>query len=476
MTNSLLPQVLAFIRLHQLIQPHDRILVGVSGGPDSTALLHLLHRLVHLWSMTLGVAHFDHALRGADSRADAAWVADLAASLNLPFYLGTGEVRRHKQEKKISLQSAARQLRFKFFQEVKQKHQYHTLALGHTADDQVELFFLRLLRGAGPEGIKGMWPHNPTGTIRPLLGSSKAQIISWLDSAAISYRLDTSNLSRTYRRNQVRLDLLPRLLTYNPRLGEAINRYQTLLQEQEDYLHQEASQVFAGLRLNTDQDLLRLPVPTLLALHPALQKRVLRLACAQMGVPLEHLTFQHLETALHLCRQPQSTGQISLPGDWRLVREGDQVVWQVAPPPLPPISEYEIPDLKTGTCSFLDWNFSWHTFPVTGQENITKLKPDTAIMDCQRLCFPLRLRTFQPGDRFQPLGMAGIKKLQDFFVDAKIPRIQRPFIPLLLSRDQIIWVVGHRLSESVKITSQTRLILRMEAYPPQTGPYSATGP
>ena len=137
------------------------------------------------------------------------WVADLADSLNLPCYLGSGDVRRHQQEKKISLQTAARQLRLHFFDEIKQKHHYQTVALGHTADDQVELFFLRLLRGAGPEGMKGMWPFNPTGTIRPLLGTSKTQIVGWLESEGLSYRLDTSNLSRCYRRNQLRLDLLP---------------------------------------------------------------------------------------------------------------------------------------------------------------------------------------------------------------------------------------------------------------------------
>lgn len=476
MTVSLLHQVLAFIRYHELIQPDERILVGVSGGPDSTALLQLLHRLAHLWSITLGVAHFDHALRGADSRADAAWVADLAASLKLPFYLGTAAVRRHQQEQKISLQTAARQLRYKFFQEIKGKYCYQRLALGHTADDQVELFFLRLLRGAGPEGIKGMWPGNPEGTIRPLLGSSKAQIVAWLESENLLYRLDTSNLSRAYRRNQVRLDLLPHLLDYNPRLGEAINRYQTLLQEQEDYLQKEASQVFAGWRVDAHQGWLHLPVAKLLALHPALQKKVLRLACAQVGVPLERLAYQHLEAALHLCRQPQATGEISLPGAWRLVREGNQVVWQTAPPPLLPSAEFEISSPETGRCSFLDWTFTWNTCPATGQEDLITRRTDTALMDLQRLGFPLRLRTFRPGDRFQPLGMTGGKKLQDFFVDAKIPRLHRPFLPILVSRDQIIWVVGHRLSESVKVTPQTRLILRMEASPPEDGPDAGLRP
>jgi tRNA(Ile)-lysidine synthase len=274
----------------------------------------------------------------------------------------------------------------------------------------------------------------------------------------------------------VRLDLLPHLLDYNPRLGKAINRYQTLLQEQEDYLQKEASQVFAGWKVEAHQGWLRLPVAKLLALHPALQKRVLRLACAQAGVPLERLAYQHLEAALHLCRQPRTAGEISLPGAWRLVREGNQVVWQTAPPPLLPWAEFEISSPETGRCSFLDWTFTWDICPASGQEDLITRRTDTALMDLHRLGFPLRLRTLRPGDRFQPLGMTGGKKLQDFFVDAKIPRRHRPFLPLLVSRDQIIWVVGHRLSESVKVTPQTRLILKMEACPPQSGPSVATPP
>jgi tRNA(Ile)-lysidine synthase len=464
LTASLPQQVLAYSRSHELIQPHDRILVGVSGGPDSTALLHLLHRSAHIWPITLGVAHFDHTLRGPASQADAAWVADLAAALKLPCHLGAGDVRRHGQTEKTSLQTAARQLRLNFLQTVKQEHRYHTLALGHTADDQVELFFLRLLRGAGPQGVKGMWPHSPAGIIRPLLGTPKAHLLAWLESAGLSYRLDDSNLSRCYRRNQLRLDLLPRLLGYNPRLGDAVARFQTLLQEQEEYLDQETSKYLSGLMINDNDGLLHLPVARLLDLHPAMQKRVLRLASAQAGVPLERLTYRHLEAALRLCQRLQPTGEISLPGNWWLVREGHQISWQLEPPSLPPWSEYVLPDQETGTCSIRDWTFTWTTNSVTGNENLTTANPCLALMDLQRLQFPLRLRTFQTGDRFQPLGMTGFKKLQDFFVDAKIPRTQRPFIPLLLSRDQIVWVVGHRLAETVKVTPYTRRLLKFEAF------------
>jgi tRNA(Ile)-lysidine synthase len=463
LTASLPQQVLSYIRSHELIHPQDRILVGVSGGPDSTALLHLLHRFAHLWPISVGVAHFDHTLRGAASGADAEWVAALAAQLNLPCYLGKDDVRRYQQEKKISLQTAARQRRFHFFQEVRQRNHYPKLALGHTADDQVELFFLRLFRGTGPEGLKGMWPASGTGIIRPLLGTSKAQIVGWLESEGLSWRLDSSNLSRAYRRNQLRLDLLPRMLAYNPRLGEAITRCQTLLQEQEDYVSQEAAAVLSNLSINPIDGPMCLPVAQLLALQPFLQKRVLRLACAQVGVPLETLTFGHLEAALHLCQQVQPAGQISLPGNWCLVREGQQVFWQSAPPPLPAFPEAILPDQEAGTYTALGWTFTWITMPATGHEQVVTNRPHAALMDYQQLQFPLRLRTFRAGDRFRPLGLTGVKKLQDFFVDAKIPRSQRRIIPLLVSGDQIIWVVGHRLAETVKVTPDTRKLFKLTA-------------
>ena len=158
------------------------------------------------------------------------------------------------------------------------------------------------------------------------------------------------------------------------------------------------------------------------------------------------------------------------------MREGNQVIWQIEPPPLPPGSEYVRLDQEAGAGTFLNWTFTWTTGPATGQEKLTTANPCTALMDHQRLQFPLRLRTFRAGDRFQPLGMTGVKKLQDFFVDAKIPRAQRPFIPLLLSQDQIVWVVGHRLAESVKVTPQTRRLLRLEALPPADDPGSAPPP
>ncbi len=468
MASSLPHQVLAFIRIQNLIQPQDRILVAVSGGPDSTALLHLLHRLAGHWAIALGVAHFDHALRGEASQAEAAWVQDLAASLGLPCHGGSGDVRRYQKDQKVSCQVAARDLRHRFLREVQEKYGYQKIALGHTADDQLELFFLRLLRGTGPEGLKGMRPRE-RGLIRPLLGMSKAALLAWLANEGLPYRQDASNLDRRYRRNQIRLDLIPRLLAYNPRLPEAVARLQALLQEQEDYLAQEAQRAFTAVQLPGEMAGFGLSRPGLLELQPVLQKRVLLLACAAAGVPRQRLTQHHLTALGHLAQRPQTGGAVSLPGAWQVQRTGDQLCWLPASRstvPAPPLAqEVLLAPTAAGTCTFLNWTLTWDTFcrsngPAAGPEDRT-----TVWLDADCLQFPLKLRQWRPGDRLQPMGLRGTKKLQDLFVDAKIPRDQRPFMPILLSRDEIIWVVGLRQAEGAKVTPQTRRILQVRAQP-----------
>ena len=269
--------VLAYARRERLFTPGDRVLVAVSGGPDSVALLHLLMRLAPELGLDLGVAHFDHGLRGEDSRGDAGFAADLARRLGLPCHLDRGEVRAAARRDKVSIQMAARKLRLQFFQDICRRHGYAKLALGHTADDQVELFWLRLLRGAGLEGLKGMWPATPEGLVRPLLAVGKAVLLAWLDQEALPHRVDVSNLSRAYLRNRVRLDLLPHLTRgYNPRLAQTIWRTQTLLQEDERLLAREAAAAWDRVARKLTEDCFALDLKQFFSLEPSLQRRVLR--------------------------------------------------------------------------------------------------------------------------------------------------------------------------------------------------------
>ncbi len=304
--------VLAYARRERLFTPGDRVLVAVSGGPDSVALLHLLIRLAPELGLDLGVAHFDHGLRGEDSRGDAAFVADLARGLGLPCHLDRGEVRAATRRDKVSIQMAARKLRLQFFQDTRRGHGYAKLALGHTADDQVELFWLRLLRGAGLEGLKGMWPATPEGLVRPLLAVGKAVLLAWLKQEALPYRLDMSNLSRAYLRNRVRLDLLPHLARgYNPRLAQTIWRTQTLLQEDERLLARDAAAAWDRVARKLTEDCFALDLDRFFSLEASLQRRVLRAGVARLGAAVT-LTAPQVASLLALAGSERSGGLISL--------------------------------------------------------------------------------------------------------------------------------------------------------------------
>jgi tRNA(Ile)-lysidine synthase len=452
--------VLNFARQEQLFSPGERVLVAVSGGPDSVALLHLLVGLGPELGLELGVAHFDHGIR-PDSREDVHFVAHLARELGLACHLGQGEVQALAREEKISLEMAARRLRLGFLQETCRSHAYEKLALGHTADDQVELFFLRLLRGAGPEGLKGMWPATPQGLVRPLLAVGKNVLVAWLKQEALPFRQDPGNLSRAFMRNKIRLDLLPELRRgYNPRLTEAVWRAQALLQQEERLLIRETSRVWGAVVEEVAPDFYALNLARLFTLDPALKTRVLR---GVVGKVLKDQTLTAAQVAglLDLARGARSGGLISL-RDCRVARAGLELhvfrrlpdPFKGAPTPLPgPPGEVEA--------------FGWHwelssSAPPPGGLGPP---PNTAFLDLDQVVFPLEARYFREGDRFWPRGAPGTRKLQDFLVDRKIPRWLRPHLPLVVAAGGVVWVAGLEVAESARVTPDTKNLLEITVSP-----------
>ncbi len=460
-------RMLDYARREALFAPGDRVMVAVSGGPDSVALLHLLHRLKGDLEIEPGVAHFDHGLRGRQSREDAAFVAHLARSLHLPFHPGQGDVRALARTEKISLQMAGRRLRHNFFTQVRGAHGYGTLALGHTADDQVELFFIRLLRGAGPEGLRGMRPATPEGLVRPLLAVGKDAILAWLKRESLSYRQDPSNLSRAYLRNRLRLDLLPELRRrYNPRLGEAIRRTQALLAEDEDLLSREAQQHWAAVGRQLAPDFFSLDLPGLWALQPACQKRLLRLTLSKLLGEWE-LSAARTDSLLALARGRRSGGAVHI-GDARVARAGRELHFFRGLPPSPGEAATLLPSFPAKVDSPEGWRWRLSS-RADSSLNLRPPSPLIAWMDPDKLIFPLKARYFREGDRFWPLGAPGKKKLQDFFVDHRIPRWLRGYLPLVESSGQIVWVAGLRIAEPVKIKPESRNLLEITLSPANPG-------
>ena len=454
-----LPQwVLSYARDHELFAPGDRVLVAVSGGPDSVALLHLLAGLTgELGLAGLAAGHFDHGLRGRASREDAAFVATLARQLSLPFHPGRGEVRDAARREKISLQMAARRLRLDFLRETCRTHAYHKLALGHTADDQVELFWLRLLRGAALTGLKGMAPATPEGLVRPLLAVGKEVLLAWLARESLSHRTDASNLSRAYLRNRVRLDLLPELARkYNPRLKQAVWRTQNLLAEEDLVLSREAARAWAQAGREVAGGVISLDLPRFLSLDRVLQKRVLQAAVGSIAGELT-LTAAQVAALLALAQGARSGGVMALGREVRAARSGAELHF-FGPLPEPPAGVTLIPADAIRVDSPAGWRWRLGRRPVGPGEN-PRPAPGTARLDLDRVTFPLEARCFRPQ------GAPGEKKLQDFLVDEKIPRWLRPHLPLVAGGGRIIWAPGLRLADPVKITPATRMVLEMEVSP-----------
>jgi len=454
--------VLAYARRERLFTPGDRVLVAVSGGPDSVALLHLLVRLRSEWALHLGVAHFDHGLRGAESRADSEFVADLARRLDLPCHTGAGEVKAAAQRDRLSVQMAARKLRQQFLRDTRRHHAYTKIALGHTADDQVELFWLRVLRGAGLEGLKGMWPATPEGLVRPLLAVGKAVLLAWLEQESLSFRVDASNLSRAYLRNRVRLDLLPHLTRhFNPRLAQTIWRTQALLQDEERILSRDAATAWDRVSRKLAADCFAVDLDRLLSLEPALQRRVLRLGVGNLGTDLT-LTAPQVAALLSLARSGRSGGTISLAEDVRVARAGAALHFFKALPD-PPRETTWLPDSPGDVLSPPGWR--WRLVRRARSDADSKPPPDAAWLDPDRVTWPLEARHWRPGDRFWPQGAPGPKKLQDFLVDAKIPRWLRPHLPLVAHGGEIVWAPGLRVADPVKLLPASREVLEITVTP-----------
>jgi tRNA(Ile)-lysidine synthase len=460
---GVLPEwVLAYARREHLFSPGDRVLVAVSGGPDSVALLHLLTRLHSFLGLDLGVAHYDHGLRGEASRGDAAFVAELAKSLNLACHLDRGDIKAAAHKDKLSLQMAARKLRLRFLHDTRRRHAYTKIALGHTADDQVELFWLRLLRGAGLEGLKGMWPATAEGLVRPLLAVGKAPLLAWLEQEALPYRHDASNLSRAYLRNRVRLDLLPHLTrSYNPRLAQTIWRTQALLQEDERFLARDTAAAWAQVSRRLAADCFAVDLDRLMSLEPALQRRVLRVGVAGLGLGLT-LTAPQVAALLALAESSRSGGLISLAEGIRVARAGPALhIFKALPDPTPEVTL--LPAAPGGVESPPGWR--WRLFLRPRLPGDSRPPREVAWLDPDRLILPLEARSWRPGDRFWPQGAPGPKKLQDFLVDAKIPHWLRPHLPLVAGPDGIVWVPGLRVADPAKLLPSSRALLEITVAP-----------
>jgi tRNA(Ile)-lysidine synthase len=457
------------IQRHQMLSPGDKVLVGVSGGPDSMALAHVLHALAPRLEIHLGMAHLDHGLRPAAAEQEAALVLALACRLGLSCH--TGKIAALTQ--RGSLEEQLRLHRYAFFQEMAAMHGYNKIALGHHADDNAEAVLMHLLRGSGIRGLAGIPPVRGQGIVRPLIAARRADILAYLERHDVAAAQDATNADLRFERNQVRHQLLPLLeQRFNPNLVEALNRTAMLCWEEEHWLESHLSPYVALTTVSSNTDGLELSIETLSTWPRPLQRHVLRMALRQWQGHLRRLGAAHIEALIGLLAPGKSGRRLHLP--IKVIAERDIQVLRfrrVAQPRHPqsidPASQYryvlpwplELP--LTLEIPEADCRLVFSAIPVPATDALRVYDPREILLDPGQLSLPLSVRNYRSGDRFQPFGLHGTQKLKAVFINRKIPQKQRNLFPLLLSGDTIVWVVGLRRSSAAPVCPATACVLRI---------------
>ena len=444
------------------------IIVGVSGGPDSLCLMDALRKAGY----SILVAHFNHQLR-PESGQDAHMVEKIAARLMVGCAIDGADVRGYAEENKLSLEEAARNLRYNFMFRLARERNAQAVAVGHTADDQVETILMHFLRGSGLAGLKGMSQRSIIKTfdpeipiVRPLLGTWREETVVYCAANGIRPHYDSSNDSLNFQRNRIRHLLIPSLESYNPKLRETVLRMSQSLKSDYSVLMETLEEAWHKAVINTDGDAIAFDADLLSGYSVGLQRNLIKHAIHILRPNID-LNFSTLERAINLVRDHAHSASVDLKGGLRMYREAGNLyictsdsklpfnLWPQMPSTTPiPV---EIPsqiDLAGG------WKLNcerWHIPTLVREQAERNEDPFQIWLDADRVPENLELRVRHQGDLFEPLGMEGhSQKLSDFFVNEKVPQRARDHWPLLCSGDQIIWIPGYRPAHPYRLTTATK--------------------
>jgi tRNA(Ile)-lysidine synthase len=439
---AMLAKFRSFIQSNSLCQSSDRILLAISGGIDSMVLLHLFITAGY----KAGIAHCNFHLRGSESDGDEKFVKSAAENMGADFYRQDFDTEQSARASGISIQMAARNLRYRWFEEIRSRHGYDYIATAHNQDDVIETFFINLSRGTGIRGLTGI-PAKSERIIRPLLFASRKSIEEYAIGHDISFREDSSNASDKYLRNRVRHHLIPMLEEENPSFRMALMETMLKLSETEKLYEQELV-LLKNRLMRKEGDRIKIRISDLSA-HGA-RKSILFEILSEYN-----FSAQAMEDIIHSLGGP--SGKQFLSATHRIVKDREDLI--ITPVDNKEERKYYL-ELEAGRITEpvdLEWMVVDHTetFHIPNDRKI-------ACLDLQKLHFPLILRHWQTGDYFQPLGMQGMKKISDFLIDIKVSLPDKERTWLLTSGREIAWVIGQRIDDRFKVRPYTRQVLMMK--------------
>jgi len=464
------------IAQHQMAAPGDRVLVAVSGGPDSVALLAALRLLASELEITVLAAHLNHCLR-PEADEEARFVTELCAAMETPLTVERADVMGMKKAAGRSLEDAAREVRYGFLECTAQRCGANRIALGHHRRDQAETVLLNLLRGSGAEGLKGMTPVRDRLYIRPLIHAGRDEIEAFLAARQLTFREDCSNNDTAILRNRIRHELLPHLRErYNPNIEQTLAKTAAVLNREDDYLRDQVERTLAAWGLKASPDGAVLEVEKLRRLHEGLAGRIIKHLLEVFAADGKGIFFPHVQAVMGLVLSPLPSGRLHLPFRVEARREYGRLLIRRRGSEAP-MGDFSYPVAVPGqlrileTGDLLEFRLADSDFSLSPQEGSGPVGPSArkglpmeavsqARLDFDCLPGKLLVRNIRAGDRIRPLGMTGTKKVQEIFIDRKIPRGERRRWPLLAAGERILWIPGICIAAEAKITAKTKRILQ----------------
>lgn len=454
----LIKKVRCTIDKYDMLKKGDSVLVAVSGGPDSVCALEILNKLKDEYGLNLHVAHLNHKFR-KEAEKEAEFVRKMSEQKGIASTIEAIDVKDYCIKKGLSKQEGAREVRYDFLKKTADKIGAARIVTGHTADDQAETFLMRLIRGSGASGLSAIPPVRGR-IIRPLIEIKKSEALGFLKENNIRYVKDPTNIRPVYLRNKIRLELLPLLVKrFNPNIASTLCREADILREDEAFLNGIADTIFKEMVTAQEKDSITLNYLRFNRLHPAIKKRVVRRAVAELTGGLKRISYLHITSAIDAIK---NTGKgIDLTDNIRIERDYNSLkvcVGKAGSTGIQEAVQMEVP----GTTEVPYFNMRIEAI-INNRAELSK-KADKGIFDLDKAMLPLFIRSRKEGDYFYPAGMKGKQKLKEYLIDHKIPRAERGKIPVLINKNNdILWIMGLRMDERFRAKEDTkrRLVVKI---------------
>ncbi|MCC0637815.1 MULTISPECIES: tRNA lysidine(34) synthetase TilS [unclassified Clostridioides] len=453
-------KVLSTINKHNLIQKGDKIVLGLSGGPDSVCLLHVLNRLKKDFNIEIYAAHLNHQIRGIEAQKDALYVSKLCEDMGIVFFVKSINVPKYCENEGLSLEEGARKLRYEMFYEIKDKIKANKIAIGHNLNDQAETVMMRIMRGTGLKGLKGIDYIRDNCIIRPILDVERIDIEEYCKAYNLNPRIDKTNLENIYTRNKIRLDLLPYMKdNFNSNVIESIVRMSNSLKSDNDYIEKEAEAKFREVSNIKEKSFVEINLEDFICLHDAIKVRVLRNSIKHILGDTNFVDQKHIEDIMSLESDSKVNKMITLPRNIFVYRKKDSIILTNEEI----VSEeiefyYNIPSNGFIKIKELKQIIETQVMSIDRYKSM-KLDNSSKGFDFNKVKGGIVIRSRRQGDKIK-LAM-GSKKVKDLFIDLKIPREERCKIPIITDSEGIICVGDYKISENYKIDESTKEVLKI---------------